>query len=83
MTAMLAAKLGLLEWQDDDADLVETVFELMTHAEVDMTEFFRKLADIKQQAPKLEILQSAFYDPKLYDNHSALFRQWINVMSRA
>ena len=77
MTAMLAAKLGLLEWQDDDADLVETVFELMTHAEVDMTEFFRKLADIKQQAPKLEILQSAFYDPKLYDNHSALFRQWI------
>lgn len=74
---MLAAKFGLLEWQHEDAELVETVFELMQRAEVDMTEFFRALAEVKQQAPRLEDLRSAFYQPSLYENHSALFGQWL------
>ena len=77
MASMMAAKFGLLKWQDEDADLMETIFELMTHAEVDMTEFFRSLADIKQQAPKLEVLRSAFYQPHLYENHRAFFGQWL------
>ena len=77
MSAMLAAKFGLLEWQDEDSDLVETIFALMQHAEVDMTEFFRALADIKQQAPKLEVLRSAFYKLPLYENNSAMFEQWL------
>jgi uncharacterized protein YdiU (UPF0061 family) len=77
MTTMMAAKFGLLKWQDEDADLVETVFELMTHAEVDMTEFFRKLADVNSLEPKLEILRSSFYLDELYENHSAFFRQWL------
>lgn len=77
MTAMLAAKFGLLSWQEEDADLVETVFELMTNAQVDMTEFFRSLANVKLHAPNLEVLRPAFFDPELYDNHSAFFRQWL------
>lgn len=77
MTTMIAAKFGLLKWQEGDGDLVESVFELMKHAEVDMTEFFRKLADINQQTPKLEILRPAFYQAALYDSHSGFFRQWL------
>jgi uncharacterized protein YdiU (UPF0061 family) len=53
---MLAAKFGFLKWQDEDAELLETIFELMTHAQVDMTDFFRSLANVKQDAPKLEVL---------------------------
>jgi uncharacterized protein YdiU (UPF0061 family) len=77
MTTMMAAKFGLLKWQDEDADLVENLFELMTHADVDMTEFFRKLAEVNSLAPKLEALRSAFYKPELYENHSAFFGQWL------
>lgn len=77
LTSMLAAKFGLLKWQDEDADLVESVFELMTHAEVDMTEFFRALGGVKQQAPNLEILRPAFYATKLYEDHGAFFKQWL------
>ena len=77
MSDMLAAKFGLLQWQNEDANLVENIFELMTHAEVDMTEFFRALANIKQHSPKLEELNSAFYKPSLYEKHRALFEQWL------
>jgi uncharacterized protein YdiU (UPF0061 family) len=74
---MLANKFGFLQWQNEDAELVETIFELMTRAEVDMTEFFRALAEIKQQAPELEVLRKAFYQPQLYQNHRALFNDWL------
>jgi len=77
MYAMLAAKFGLLKWQDEDAEMIESVFELMTNAEVDMTEFFRSLAGIKQQAPELESLRSAFYKQDLYESHRAFFEQWL------
>lgn len=77
LSAMLAAKFGLLEWQDDDTELVESIFELMQRAEVDMTEFFRTLADIKQQTPDPEILHSAFYQERLYRNHRELFHAWL------
>ena len=77
LSKMLAAKLGLLEWQDDDAALVESVFDLMQQAEVDMTEFFRQLAQVKQHAPRLETLRSAFYRAPLYESHAALFEAWL------
>jgi uncharacterized protein YdiU (UPF0061 family) len=77
LSKMLAAKFGLLEWQDDDATLVETVFDLMQQAEVDMTEFFRQLAQVKQHAPALETLRSAFYRYPLYESHAALFEAWL------
>jgi uncharacterized protein YdiU (UPF0061 family) len=74
---MLAAKFGFLKWQKEDAELLETIFELMTHAQVDMTDFFRSLANVKQDVPKLEVLRGAFYSAELYDNHSAFFWQWL------
>ncbi|MDO9054290.1 MAG: YdiU family protein [Gallionella sp.] len=77
LSTMLAGKFGLLEWQDEDAALTESIFELMQRAEVDMTEFFRALANVSQQAPELEILRSAFYREPLYQSHSALFYAWL------
>jgi uncharacterized protein YdiU (UPF0061 family) len=74
---MLSAKFGLREWHDEDSDLIENVFDLMQRAEVDMTEFFRRLADIDGQDAQLETLRSAFYQTHLYESHSTLFKQWL------
>jgi len=77
LSAMLAAKFGLMKWHDEDAGRVEEIFELMTRAEVDMTEFFRALADIKQHAPCVADLRPAFYKSHLYEVHSASFENWL------
>ena len=76
-SAMFAEKFGLLEWQPEDADLVECAFELMHRAEVDLTEFFRSLAEVKQSAPDLAVLRNAFYQPGLYQSHSDSFNAWL------
>jgi uncharacterized protein YdiU (UPF0061 family) len=81
MSAMMAAKFGFLKWQDEDADLVESVFELMTQAEVDMTEFFRRLAEINPQSPNLETFRTAFYQTDLYESHRAFFGHWLQQYS--
>ncbi|MDX8379934.1 MAG: YdiU family protein [Gallionella sp.] len=74
---MLASKLGLLTWRDEDSELAESLFKLMQVAQVDMTELFRKLADIKQHAPDLSILHSAFYQASLYHSHGDAFQAWL------
>ncbi|MDD4910770.1 MAG: YdiU family protein [Sideroxydans sp.] len=78
LSKMLAAKFGLLEWQDDDADLVETVFELLHNAEVDMTEFFRLLSEVTCHAPTVQHLKPAFYQPSLFDSHAEAFTAWLS-----
>ncbi|PZN32307.1 MAG: YdiU family protein [Proteobacteria bacterium] len=62
--ANTAAKLGLLEWREEDAHLVQELHALLQAAEVDMTLFFRNLADIDLAAPALAPLEDAFYDPE-------------------
>ncbi|MDD2720034.1 MAG: YdiU family protein [Gallionella sp.] len=74
---MLAAKFGWLAWQQGDAALVNDIFELMQRCEVDMTEFFRALANVAQPAPDVETLRSAFYRDALYQNHRELFADWL------
>jgi uncharacterized protein YdiU (UPF0061 family) len=49
----------------------------MQRAEVDMTEFFRALADIKQDTPELTVLENAFYSTTLYRNHQQLLEDWL------
>ncbi len=79
LSTMLAAKFGWLTWQDTDAELVNSIFELMQRAEVDMTEFFRALANIKQLAPDVATLRGAFYQDALYLNHRELFAHWLSA----
>lgn len=76
-SAMLAAKFGLDEWRADDEALVADAFELLHNAEVDMTDFFRRLADIDPVAPALDTLAPAFYDADLRMRHAAGFAAWL------
>jgi uncharacterized protein YdiU (UPF0061 family) len=77
LASMLAAKFGLLAWQDVDAELVETIFDLMQPADVDMTEFFRALAEIKHLNPSVEVLKNAFYQNTLFEQYRPEFQLWL------
>lgn len=68
--AMMLRKLGLDgEATDDDRLLVAGLFDLFEAAEIDMTIFFRRLAELEQSdagnadEARFEKLREAFYDP--------------------
>lgn len=73
----LAAKFGFPQWSRDDVGLVETAFELMQQAEIDMTIFFRQLARIDPQAPLTSVLDEAFYRQELRLEHGGAFAAWL------
>ena len=77
LSVMLTAKFGLQQIKNEDASLIEDAFGLMHKANVDMTEFFRTLADLEQQAPDLSLLKSAFYQESLYLDHEEKFNSWL------
>lgn len=62
---MMQAKLGLASWQageEADDGLLDTLHRLLERGEVDMTIFFRRLADLDLDAPSLVLFEEAFYD---------------------
>ncbi|RLJ64998.1 protein adenylyltransferase SelO [Sulfurisoma sediminicola] len=75
--AMLAAKFGLRAMEEGDDELVAEAFALMQRAEVDMTAFFRNLAEIDMAAPAPAPLGSAFYREDLRAQHEADFAAWL------
>src|SRR5450830_49654 len=82
-TRLLAGKFGFNAWQDNDGELINDIFGLLYQAEVDMTEFFRQLAVIDIDHPRLETLKNAFYREDLYHEfHPALSAWLLNYVER-
>ncbi|MFC5577892.1 YdiU family protein [Lysobacter niabensis] len=73
----IARKLGLAECRDEDVELVQELHALLTDAEVDMTLFFRALADIDLQTPSLAPLAHAFYSDDRREATSGAFDAWL------
>jgi len=64
---LIAGKLGLRTCSDDDMTLMQQLQELMAAAEIDMTIFFRNLADLDATASEQTALfADAFYDEEKY-----------------
>ena len=69
----IAAKLGFAECRDEDVPLMHALHPLLDQGEVDMTLFFRRLADVDVNAPSLDVLRDAFYNAdKMRDVEPAL-----------
>ena len=75
--ANIAAKLGLAECRTDDVALMQSLHALMQSAEIDMTLWFRALADIDPLAPSLEPMNDAFYDDAKRRDGEAALVDWL------
>ena len=73
----IAAKLGLAECLDEDVELMQSLYALLQEGEVDMTLFFRALADVKIDAPTLAPLAGAFYDETRQRRTAPAFGDWL------
>ena len=75
--AFAAAKLGLREFDEADAALLQDMHGLMHAAEIDMTLWHRGLADLDLQQPRLGALREACYDHEKLHAHQAALEAWL------
>ena len=73
----IAAKLGLAECQDADLALMADWLTLLHDGEMDMTLAFRGLIDLDPQAPRLAVLEEAFYSEARRDAVLPALQQWL------
>ncbi|MEP6633588.1 MAG: protein adenylyltransferase SelO [Luteimonas sp.] len=73
----IARKLGLAECGDADVALMRDLHALLRGAEVDMTLFFRGLADVEMEKPSIEPLATAFYDDDKRRTSAPAFESWL------
>ena len=72
-----ARKLGLRECRDDDVERMLELQSLLQAHEVDMTLFFRALADVDPDAPALEPFDGAFYDAAKREAAAPRLMEWL------
>jgi uncharacterized protein YdiU (UPF0061 family) len=73
-----AMKFGFTEWQDGDETISDALFDWLHAAEVDMTLFFRLLADVDVEAPDPGLFLPAFYDETKRAEHEPVLREWLS-----
>ena len=74
---MAAAKLGLLQADDDALRLRQDLHGLLHAAEVDMTLWYRALSKLDPSAPSLAPFDDAFYDAGKRAAHEDALRDWL------
>jgi uncharacterized protein YdiU (UPF0061 family) len=75
--ATTAGKLGLAECRDEDVLLMQSLHELMTAGEIDMTLWFRALAEVDPHAPSLLPMDAAFYDEAIRREVESALSDWM------
>jgi serine/tyrosine/threonine adenylyltransferase len=75
--ATTAAKLGWSKLDDDDAQLAVAGFRVLQEAGLDMTIFFRALADVDVAAPSTAPLADAWYSDAQRAQHEPALAAWL------
>jgi len=75
----IAAKLGLPDCRDTDVELMQRLHGLLQAGEVDMTLFFRGLANLDASAPSLDVVAGAFYDADKRVQLQGEFDAWLRI----
>jgi len=78
-TANIAAKFGLAQCLDEDAEAMQTLHGLLERGEIDMTIFFRALSEIDLQTPTLQPFAAAFYDAAKRDQVEGDLLAWLRT----
>lgn len=79
MESMLTRKFGFGKWQIEDMEIVDQIFLLMQRAQVDMTLFFRLLAQIESTEQTIEFFREAFYEDTSLTHFKDDFNKWLQV----
>jgi uncharacterized protein YdiU (UPF0061 family) len=74
---MSAGKLGFAEWREDDVALLQDLYRWMQGAQVDMTLFFRRLADIAPEAAAPDDFAGLSYAPAAFEREAPTLRDWL------
>ncbi|MBL4602139.1 MAG: YdiU family protein [Emcibacteraceae bacterium] len=77
ISSLFNLKLGLLNANENQHDLIKMTFEMMTKNEVDFTLFFRHLTKVADGG-STEILCSLFNDPKDCEDWLVIWREYIS-----
>ena len=76
--AMAIAKLGLAVADEEALRLRQDLHGLLQAAEVDMTLWYRALADLDPQSPTLAPFEEAFYDAGKRASHADALQAWLH-----
>ena len=74
-----AAKLGLSECRDADLELMQALRVLLKQGEIDMTLFFRHLANVDLAGPSPSVFDDAFYDEAKRDAVAPALVDWLHA----
>jgi uncharacterized protein YdiU (UPF0061 family) len=74
---MSADKLGLDEWRESDHALLQDLYRWMQAAQVDMTLFFRQLAEVDENSASINDFAAALYDKARADREAPVFSEWM------
>ena len=75
MDALLHAKLGLKDTQEEDGKLIDSMFTIMQNSHVDFTSFFRRLGELRLTDPASdEPLRDLFIDRPAFDAWAVQYR---------
>ncbi len=75
--AITARKLGFADCRDDDVELIRDLHGLLHAHEVDMTLWFRALAEASPGLPPLNQFEHAFYDDAKRIAGEGAFNDWL------
>ncbi len=73
----IARKFGLAGFREADAALMQDLQALMVDAEIDMTLWFRGLADLDLETPSVDALRTAFYDTEKMQAAEPVCLDWL------